>query len=352
MTIVKAKIPSIYGEPSLSHKAVSNSAIYTNSIFNNKHKTISTESTKNSLSNSLNTAAKWNIGLAVASGAVNVFSAVSPLLLKKSQANNPDGTNNKSQTKLDVKDLNKAIDDCKNNGKVDELKEQITQKQQTYDTNQTKIDTMLDAPTKAQKEASTAFANATNDYNKEKTILKQDKKDEQTAKGAFSQASNAYEAASTKYDSAVTSYNDAKNAYESAPADPAEQKAALKIAMDSAEATMKTAETEKNEAKEVKDQKEKEYKAAQNERSNQEDYLNNDCYNAVKESKANLDIANKALTTAKSQQGQLKTDNVLLKETLDKAQNALPDYIKKENNQNVSPDYNNDKEKTKNEQLA
>lgn len=118
-------IPSTYGDPKLSHKKLDNTirSNYNNSIFSKMPKYSSSTSTA---PKGLDTATKWSIGLAAATGATGIFSALATAGVFSSKKKDGKAT----PTEQELEELKNAKKDWnKANGADKEVAKQVFQKE-------------------------------------------------------------------------------------------------------------------------------------------------------------------------------------------------------------------------------
>lgn len=240
--------------------------------------------------------------------------------------NNSVVDNGKKQTNADVDALNQAISDCKKNGQVDALKQMIEDKQNTYDTNEAKIKTMLDGVSKDKDAKETAFNTKNDEVTKENKVLDKDIQDEKNAKSTFDQAGKDYssaEKASKKADDDFTTIETQYNAADE------KGKAQLQTQYNTAKTAKENAKIAMDKALETKNQKEQEYKDAQKARADQKEFCGQ-LAEELKTAKAKFDNAKTAYELKQKEQSALQTQNGQLKSAIEAAQAALPEYAKNE----------------------
>lgn len=236
--------------------------------------------------------------------------------------------NSKQETKADINDLNQAISECKNNGRVEDLKQTINQKEATLEANKAKANTMLtDATTLKQgKQAGLETANA--NFEKANTELGTLKETETGALSGFNTAKGAYT-------TAEQNYNNVLSAYKNCTDDLSRQ--GLKPQLMAAEEAKKQAEI-------AKDKAEKSYNDAQKARSEKE----NECTklaDLAKSAKADLKEAETNFKNVEREKKALDAQNLNLAKTIETAKAALPEYAKKE----LEEEKKNKKETTDND---
>lgn len=228
-------------------------------------------------------------GVTAVAGAINAFK-------KPGSSNNNVVDAGKQETKADINDLNSAIYQRNKNGKVDELKNKINEKQAVFDTQQNKIDHWLDNVTEEKGKKETAFGTAKSTLDKANEYLKTQQNDEKDAKETFDSAKNNLDTIQQEYDKADP---DGKKLLESKLTD----------AKDQYQKRLK----EYDEAKSAREEADKQCKTASKD---------------LTEAKKALDIATNDLNIKTKEKSELQAQNNQLGTTIKAAEAALPDYAK------------------------
>lgn len=241
-------------------------------------------------------------------------------LFKRDNNTNTNNTDNKTETKNDTKttetavknpadSLEKAISDCRHNGKVDELKAKAEADSTAQKADAAKIGQMTRETEAAYKTANDELKTLNESYDKAEGKLEELKGNEKDAEKEATKADKAFE-------SAQKGVANAKAAV-SAATTP-EAKTAAEEDLKIAEINLNSAEKNQTEANKAKAE-------AQRARADQEKEVSG-LAEKVKAQKEKVDAAKKAFEKSKSEQTKLQAVNDRWAQTLKEAQAELAKY--------------------------